>query len=91
MLKMLSNKFTDNPIAWILLGLLFFSVYSHYQTGKKFTEVCIEFKFYKELKLELNDQIFLNPKDIISKNNMKQMNKISYQIEKICDDRLHDY
>ena len=35
-----SKSFVENPMAWILAGLLAFSVFSHYRTGTQFTEVC---------------------------------------------------
>lgn len=35
-----TQAFTKNPGAWILAGLLAFSVFSHYRTGEKFTNVC---------------------------------------------------
>ena len=34
------KRFAKNPAAWILGGLLAFSVYSHYRTGAAFTRVC---------------------------------------------------
>lgn len=36
----LTGAFAKNPIAWVLSAFFVFSVYSHYNTGKKFTEVC---------------------------------------------------
>ncbi len=36
----LLQRFQDNPVAWVLAGLLVYSVYSHYQTGKELTQVC---------------------------------------------------
>ncbi|MCP4316485.1 MAG: hypothetical protein GY789_10830 [Hyphomicrobiales bacterium] len=36
------------PITWILAALLVFSVYSHYQTGARLTEVCQRFEYLKE-------------------------------------------
>lgn len=33
-------SFIRNPAAWVLFGLLCFSVYSHYETGRKLTRVC---------------------------------------------------
>jgi hypothetical protein len=35
-----SRRFWENPIAWILGGLLAGSVYFHYRTGVEFTRVC---------------------------------------------------
>jgi hypothetical protein len=34
------QSFISNPIVWILAGLLAFSIYSHYRTGKMFTSAC---------------------------------------------------
>lgn len=38
--KRITHSFTKNPVAWILAGLLAFSLYSHGITGRQFTEVC---------------------------------------------------
>jgi hypothetical protein len=35
-----TQSFTKNPGVWILAGLLAFSIFSHYRTGVKFTNVC---------------------------------------------------
>lgn len=35
-----TQSFTKNLGAWILTGLLAFSVFFHYRTGEKFTNVC---------------------------------------------------
>jgi len=32
--------FNKNTIAWILFGFLIFGLYSNYQNGREFTEVC---------------------------------------------------
>jgi hypothetical protein len=37
-----SEAFSENPIGWIVFGLLVFSVYSHYRTGSHFTTVCTD-------------------------------------------------
>ena len=37
----LSRRFLGNPAAWILGGLLVFSVYSHYETSSEFSDVCV--------------------------------------------------
>ena len=34
------KSFSKNTAAWILGGLLIFSIYSHYRTGSQFTKVC---------------------------------------------------
>ncbi len=41
MLERFSQSFRKNPWAWILGGLLAFSVYSNYQIGSKVTETCL--------------------------------------------------
>ena len=38
----MKDNIQKNLGIWILIGLLIFSIYSHYKTGEKFTEVCID-------------------------------------------------
>ena len=33
-------RFEDNPIAWILAGLLAISVYGNFRTGAEFSHLC---------------------------------------------------
>lgn len=39
-IERLKQSFSKNPGAWVLGGLLVFSMYSHYRTGAQFTKVC---------------------------------------------------
>ena len=51
MFDKLNEKFRRNPGAWILAGLLAYSVYFHYQTGVKLTRVC---ELFSELEQEFS-------------------------------------
>jgi hypothetical protein len=40
MIERLKKSFADNPVAWILAGLLVIALYGSYRTGSKLREVC---------------------------------------------------
>ena len=40
MKNVLLQSLKSNPLAWVLAGILVFSIFSHYQTGKELTQVC---------------------------------------------------
>lgn len=47
-MQRLLEKFSENPIPWVLAGLLAFSVYAHYQTSTAFTQTCGSLLYYLE-------------------------------------------
>jgi hypothetical protein len=47
MIERLKNKILENPAAWILGGLLIFSVYSHWQTGRDFSRACLNYEMMR--------------------------------------------
>ena len=40
MIERLKKSLADNPVAWVLAGLLIIALYGSYRTGSKLTEVC---------------------------------------------------
>lgn len=47
-MESISKSFERNPAAWIFAGLLTFSVFSHYQTGRSYTNMCGDMLRYLE-------------------------------------------
>jgi hypothetical protein len=58
------KRFAKNPAAWILSGLLAFSVYSHYRTGAVFTHVCESIASLSEGYIDLESNQKFEPSGI---------------------------
>ena len=69
------RQFAKNPLAWILGGLLAFSVYSHYRTGSAFTRVCETVAALEEGYLDLESNQRFEPSGI-------DINAIMVKVEK---------
>ena len=62
--KRFTASFSKNPVAWILGGLLVFSVYSHYGTGSEFTQVCEKIVMLEEGYYDFDTSQQLQPTGI---------------------------
>ena len=91
MQKRFWQSFEKNPGIWILGGLLVFSVYSHYQTGGKLTEMCVATtalteRYWLEAKFDGHDRLMQEDSD-----EGRDYRWIFYSIRKIeelCGERL---
>ncbi|EQB34876.1 hypothetical protein M947_10450 [Sulfurimonas hongkongensis] len=58
----MKNKFIENIGVWILVGLLIFSIYSHYKTGEDLENICIKVQALNEgyLDIESHEKFMSN-------------------------------
>jgi hypothetical protein len=73
----LAARFSENPLVWILLGLLIISVWSHYNTGTDLRRVCEDFTAFMQ-------------EPPFRKDAIPELRKAEiWEIERLCSS--HDY